>query len=330
MAMVQEEEDCFIAFFPTEAPAYGGDSIEVEFCRDIQLPPEGSIFLVYEGKRVRHVTGVRLVDNGSTLHAIIPEHVCEETVSLSAYVGDDGAPTRRVSSRDAFSYVYDNVCQMALYLARAAGDADALAGARAVKTENFSAAQVLRVPQADEKLAACFRRFDELADDQCSVFTSCDSDTGFEGGQGETLLHVAARLGLQQLATYLLSREGASAAIKQRGSNGCLPQDEALNAGLITLADVLSEYTSGRRQLQSDVTEAASGAVLIRRTRLGTHELSTDTALTSRAIGSVRRAQASGADATTSTFPRQSKTNCGGDGFFSRTGMRATTFGRER
>lgn len=107
----------------------------------------------------------------------VAEHTREENVSLCAYLCD-GPRTRQIRSRDAFSYIYDHICHMALYLAEITGDSNALKGAGQLRTPKFDAREVLETPQVDEKLTACFRRFEHIADNRVKIFKNCDINEG--------------------------------------------------------------------------------------------------------------------------------------------------------
>ena len=58
----------------------------------------------------------------------------------------------------------------------------------------------------------------------------------------ETLLHLSARLGFTQLATYLLDQPGSLEALHMKDKSGKVPEDIARERGMKLLADMLSRY----------------------------------------------------------------------------------------
>ena len=59
----------------------------------------------------------------------------------------------------------------------------------------------------------------------------------------ETLLHLSARLGFSQLATYLLDQPGSMEALHIQDKSGKLPEEIAREKGLKLLADMFSRLT---------------------------------------------------------------------------------------
>ena len=58
----------------------------------------------------------------------------------------------------------------------------------------------------------------------------------------ETLLHLSARLGFTQLATYLLDQPGSIEALHMQDKSGKVPEDIAREKGMKLLADMFSRY----------------------------------------------------------------------------------------
>jgi len=58
----------------------------------------------------------------------------------------------------------------------------------------------------------------------------------------ETLLHLSARLGFTQLATYLLDQPGSPEALQTQDKSGKVPEDIARERGMKLLADMFSRY----------------------------------------------------------------------------------------
>ena len=59
----------------------------------------------------------------------------------------------------------------------------------------------------------------------------------------ETLLHLSARLGFSQLATYLLDQPGSMEALHIQDKSGKLPEEIAREKGMKLLADMFSRLT---------------------------------------------------------------------------------------
>lgn len=70
-------------------------------------------------------------------------------------------------------------------------------------------------------------------------FSSISSSPG-----QETLLHLSARLGFTQLATYLLDQPGSMEALHIQDKSGRLPEDIAREKGMKLLADMFSRLIS--------------------------------------------------------------------------------------
>jgi A-kinase anchor protein 13 len=74
------------------------------------------------------------------------------------------------------------------------------------------------------------------------ILTQASPSYFAEPSSRETLLHFAARLGLEKVASYLLDKPGSEVAVSLPNHHGEIPQDIARDLGSDSLADLLSEY----------------------------------------------------------------------------------------
>ncbi|CAH1796674.1 unnamed protein product [Owenia fusiformis] len=234
MAEKKSSNHCRMAFSPLESPVYGGSAIVVAFSEDVFIQTDSPIYLVFQGGTERHVTTARCI-NAQTLQAVVPGHNQAESVELTVCVGPTGHTN--ILATGQFFYMKDSAHYMAQYLAASVYDPSSLEDLEQVKGINFDLAEE-DYTSLDDRLTAAFEHLD-FPEHWCMLGVDSPDE---ELLPRETLLHFAARLGLQRFAGLLLEKLGAEDALDLCNRRGELPRDIARDLCQDTLAELLSQH----------------------------------------------------------------------------------------
>ncbi|XP_071506121.1 uncharacterized protein [Diadema antillarum] len=230
-----------MTFAPVESPLYGGGQIKINFGPLSQPPEEESeVFLVFEGSRKRHVTSAKRTDY-QTYSAIIPGHDEFEEVSLTVCTlpVDCTVTQLRALFDGTFLFTADSTFYLAKYLISSVWDPDSLDSPARIKGENFNLCEE-DLSSLDHRLTCAFKHI-ERPPSWKIVTESPRIDQN--PPPRETLLHFAARCGLQEFAFYLLDHPGSDVALKLPNKDGDLAVELARASGLDSLADRMLEQS---------------------------------------------------------------------------------------
>ncbi|XP_073242389.1 rho guanine nucleotide exchange factor 28-like isoform X6 [Porites lutea] len=230
----KSSEACCMAFTPQSSPTRGGEVIFITYSDEYPLPDSGDFYMVFEGKNQRHVTTAQQL-NAFTLRAIVPDHDQAEKVSLTIYCTKDNKLGSLSSHKFSYSLEIEQI--IARLLADGASESKLFecVGSLSVISKNFS--KELK-DILDSRITNAFEFLD------LSPSWSLFGENGIENysnrnGQ-ETLLHICARLGFTQLATYLLDQPGSMEALHMKDKEGKIPEEIAREKGMTLLADMFS------------------------------------------------------------------------------------------
>ncbi|XP_050403931.2 rho guanine nucleotide exchange factor 28 isoform X3 [Patella vulgata] len=239
--MADQEED-LMTLSTKISPVYGGN-LYIVFSDDVSFPLDAELYLVFEGSRQRHVTSCDLV-NEHTLHSRIPAHAKPESVELTIY---------RVVQRSChfiasvpFYYQYDTAYFMVQFLLDSVYNTQSLDNLELVRSDRFDLANEERTT-LDERLVLAFRYI---------PFPVGWNILGYEPDikqvERETLLHFTARLGLFQVALFLLAKPGSHICVQLLNKEGYTPADLAAKNGFQELVELLSRYNTNGMVTNTD------------------------------------------------------------------------------
>ncbi|ELK18241.1 A-kinase anchor protein 13 [Pteropus alecto] len=226
---------------PQQAPLYGDCVVTVLLAEEDKVEDDVVFYLVFSGSTLHHCTSTRKVSS-DTLETIAPSHDCCETVQVLLCASKEGLPVSVVADAD-FSFVQDEACDAAQFLATSAGNQQALNFTRFLSRSGTPSADV---DSLDEKVALAFRHLKLPAD--WNVLGT--DQTLHDGGPRETLMHFAVRLGLLRLTWFLLQKPGGRGALRIHNQEGATPVSLALERGYHKLHQLLTDAS-----FLSDVVE---------------------------------------------------------------------------
>ncbi|XP_039714369.1 A-kinase anchor protein 13 isoform X4 [Pteropus medius] len=221
---------------PQQAPLYGDCVVTVLLAEEDKVEDDVVFYLVFSGSTLHHCTSTRKVSS-DTLETIAPSHDCCETVQVLLCASKEGLPVSVVADAD-FSFVQDEACDAAQFLATSAGNQQALNFTRFLSRSGTPSADV---DSLDEKVALAFRHLKLPA--EWNVLGT--DQTLHDGGPRETLMHFAVRLGLLRLTWFLLQKPGGRGALCIHNQEGATPVSLALERGYHKLHQLLTEENAG-------------------------------------------------------------------------------------
>ncbi|KAL6468623.1 hypothetical protein MHYP_G00221470 [Metynnis hypsauchen] len=235
---------------PRQAPLYGSCVLTVqlsdeELCQGEEGREYAELFLVFTGSTQRHVSSTRRVSH-DTLQAVCPAHECCESVVVTTCSADLGGFVRELAS-ERISFVQDLAFDMAQFLVGAVGRADMLEDALLLDEHQIPLQECERM---DQNLALALSHLTLPAG--WSLLGNCNAPE-----PQETLLHFAARRGLQRVARFLLRQPGAQEALALPNKQGVTPASLAQSRGHSALLELFTQwYVLGREETSTqDSTE---------------------------------------------------------------------------
>ncbi|CAL1537295.1 unnamed protein product [Lymnaea stagnalis] len=232
---------CSMAFSPLHSPVYGGETLTIGLDSDQVNPADGRYFVVFEGTRRRHVVSAHAVKSaGNCLYAIIPGHDVAEDVQITLVKLRQDSTSYLPLAQCYFRYEYDTTFYLTKFLTSSVYNDQALETLELIKSDRFDLSNEvlstldIRLSRAllNANLSSSWHLLggDSISDTHCEV--------------RETLLHFCARLGLRQVAAYLLDQPGSEDALKLPNRHGELPCTIARQNGFHDLAEMLSGYNT--------------------------------------------------------------------------------------
>ncbi|XP_037401066.1 A-kinase anchor protein 13 isoform X3 [Pygocentrus nattereri] len=227
---------------PRQAPLYGSCVLTVqlsdeELCQGEEGREYAELFLVFTGSTQRHLSSTRRVSH-DTLQAVCPAHECCESVVVTTCSADLGGLVRELAS-ERMSFVQDLAFDMAQFLVGAVGRADMLEDALLLDEHQIPLQECERM---DQNLALALSHLTLPAG--WSLLGNCNAPE-----PQETLLHFAARRGLQRVARFLLRQPGAQEALALPNKQGVTPACLAQSRGHSALLELFTQwYVLGREE----------------------------------------------------------------------------------
>ncbi|KAM4675925.1 A-kinase anchor protein 13 [Discoglossus pictus] len=216
---------------PQQAPLYGDCILTVLLTEETELEDDVVFYLQFAGSTLKHLISTRKV-NAATLETITPGHDCCEQVVVSLCASRKGFSV--VVAEENFEFVQDEAYESAQFLATNAGNQQALIFARFLDRSRPSTGDATVL---DDQITLAFQHLQLPVG--WNVLGSNQNIT--DGHLQETLMHFAARLGLCQLARFLLQQPGGRDALTVHNSEGATPLSLALERGFLKLHNLLKE-----------------------------------------------------------------------------------------
>ncbi|KAJ7999379.1 hypothetical protein DPEC_G00193790 [Dallia pectoralis] len=204
---------------PQQAPLYGQVVITVQLCDEERDEDEDGdeYFLLFSGSSQSHLTSAQRSGH-DTLQAMCPAHDCSEVVPVSLGRARPGnLPSVLTVSEQRFRFVQDLAFDMAQFLVSTAGRPDGLEGALLLDDCQIPLEECERL---DESLSLALRHL-ELPEGWSLLGSHLTNST--ELRPQETLLHFAARRGLEKVTAWLLLQPGAPEALRLTNRQGLTP-----------------------------------------------------------------------------------------------------------
>ncbi|XP_026786545.3 A-kinase anchor protein 13 isoform X1 [Pangasianodon hypophthalmus] len=237
---------------PRQAPLYGSCVLTVQLSNDELCEREDlEFFLHFTGSTQRHVSSTLKISH-DTLQLVCPAHDrCESVVVTLCSRGPDGL-VHHLSS-EQMCFVQDLALDMAQFLVSAVGQDEGTEGALLL---NECHIPLQECEKMDQSLALAFKHL------------TLPPDWSVLGGNNdlapqETLLHFAARRGLQRVASFLLQQPGARQALALPNREGATPATLAQSCGHSALLELLTQEETGTQDSTETHRRLCSGACVV-------------------------------------------------------------------
>ncbi|XP_060797046.1 A-kinase anchor protein 13 isoform X3 [Neoarius graeffei] len=219
---------------PRQAPLYGSCVLTVQLSDDELCEREDvEFFLLFTGSTQRHVSSTLKISH-DTLQLVCPAHDHSESVVVTlCSVGPDGL-VHHLSS-EQMCFVQDLALDMAQFLVSAVGQDE---GTECALLLNECHIPLQECEKMDQSLALAFKHL-ALPPDWSLLGDNHDLEPQ------ETLLHFAARRGLQQVASFFLQQPGARQALALPNREGATPATLAQSCGHSALLELLTQEEKG-------------------------------------------------------------------------------------
>ncbi|KAM6972966.1 A-kinase anchor protein 13-like [Aplochiton taeniatus] len=215
---------------PQQAPLYGDCVLTVQLADEEVSEDEEEdgveFYLLFSGSSQRHLTTTRRVSH-ATLQAICPAHNMCEAVRVTLCSARPQGPVDPLSE-ESFCYVQDLALDLARFLLTAAGAPHSPEGALLLEERQVGLKECERL---DHSLTLALGHlplppgWSVLGPQQHPAREegAADLENGTDLTACDTLLHFAARRGLQRLAVFLLQQPGGREALHVPDQQGSLP-----------------------------------------------------------------------------------------------------------
>ncbi|KAM9307081.1 rho guanine nucleotide exchange factor 28 [Pholidichthys leucotaenia] len=234
---------------PAEVPLYGQEEVSIRF--QARLPEDAEFYVALQGSTSGHVITAKRGNDGATLYFTVPGHDIAEAVSVMPYscVSDRVEPCGGEAS---LKYLRDAAQEVAEFL-NTNGDRLDPESYREVqwRFDRWTADEEPDggrsdegdLAQLDEKITRALANMDrnqqwEKSDVQPRDGGKCESELH---PPKETLLHVAVRLGLVQLACFLAHRPRGQRVLTSPNQEGETPLQLAQKGGQHAMFVVLAD-----------------------------------------------------------------------------------------
>ncbi|XP_046712808.1 A-kinase anchor protein 13 isoform X4 [Silurus meridionalis] len=219
---------------PRQAPLYGSCVLTIQLSDDeLWEREDAEFFLLVTGSTRRHVSSTLRISH-DTLQLVCPAHDrCESVVVTLCSLDPDGL-VRNLSS-EQMCFVQDLALDMAQFLVGAVGQAEGTEGALLL---NECHIPLQECEKMDQSLALAFKHLTLPPD--WSLLGDNNEPT-----PRETLLHFAARRGLQRVASFLLQQSGARRVLELPNRDGMTPATLAQSCGHNALLELLTLEETG-------------------------------------------------------------------------------------
>ncbi|XP_058256548.1 A-kinase anchor protein 13 isoform X2 [Hemibagrus wyckioides] len=237
---------------PRQAPLYGSCVLTVQLSNGERCETEDvKFFLHFTGSTQRHVSSTLRIRH-DTLQLVCPAHDrCESVVVTLFSEGPDGL-VRHLSS-EQMCFVQDLALDMAQFLLSAVGQDKGTEGALLL---NECHIPLQECEKLDQSLALAFKHL-TLRPDWSLLQDSNDLEPQ------ETLLHFAARRGLQRVASLLLHQPGARQALTLPNQEGATPATLAQSCGHNALLELLTQEETGTQDSTETRKRHCSGDYVV-------------------------------------------------------------------
>ncbi|BFY97141.1 hypothetical protein BsWGS_00188 [Bradybaena similaris] len=250
----------FMAFSPIKSPVYGGDTMFIHVDPDQLNQKDAKYFVVFEGSRRRHVVSAcQPSPSEQYLITYIPGHDIEEDVQVTLVQLLEDTSTLLTLAQSFFRYEYDPTFYLTKFLTSSVYNNHALDNLELIKSDRFDISNEV-LSTLDFRLSRSLRN-SNLATTWHLLGGDSINDAHCE--ERETLLHFCARLGLKQVAQYLLEQPGKEDALLLPNRHGELPHSVARQKGFHDLAEMLTGYnnTHGVAASQQEAVELDSAVL---------------------------------------------------------------------
>ncbi|XP_047666584.1 A-kinase anchor protein 13 isoform X3 [Tachysurus fulvidraco] len=237
---------------PRQAPLYGSCVLTVQL-GDGELceREDAEFFLIFTGSTQRHVSSTLRISH-DTLQLVCPAHDRCESVVVSLYSGGSDGLVHHPSS-EQMCFVQDLALDMAQFLLGTVGEVKGTEGALLL---NECQIPLLECEKLDQSLALAIKHLTLPPD------WSLLGDSNALEPQ-ETLLHFAARRGLQRVASFLLKQPGARQALALPNREGATPATLAQGCGHSAMLELLTQEETSTQDSTETCKRHCSGAYVV-------------------------------------------------------------------
>ncbi|XP_041436433.1 rho guanine nucleotide exchange factor 28 isoform X2 [Xenopus laevis] len=213
-------------------PLYGQMTVFATFGQDLHLPEDAEFYFVYNGSSQRHtVFAERLSSN--VLRSVFPGHNCPEPVIVTVCMHTEGYSPVIVACTPV-TYVRDPACNISHYLKLHCGSLSPTSHETILTHFGVTVKDLLRM---DRNMMLCLAS-EELKPTWNILGSASEADSFC----GETLLHLTARWGLEEVFHFLLCQPGGVSALQRENEDRETPIDIAVRSGHTGLVACLRNF----------------------------------------------------------------------------------------
>ncbi|KAE8636013.1 hypothetical protein XENTR_v10002813 [Xenopus tropicalis] len=216
----------------SEVPLYGQMIVFATFGQDLHLPEDAEFYFVYNGSSQRHVIfAERLASN--VLRSVFPGHNCPESVIVTVCMHTEGYSPVIVACTPV-TYIRDTACNISHYLKMHCGSLSPTSHETILTHFGLTVKDLLHM---DRNMMLCL-----ASEESKPIWNILGSASESGSFRGETLLHLTARWGLEEVSHFLMYQPGGVCGLHTENEDQETPIDIAARSGHIGLVARLRNF----------------------------------------------------------------------------------------
>ncbi|XP_018120644.1 rho guanine nucleotide exchange factor 28 isoform X2 [Xenopus laevis] len=216
----------------SKVPLYGQMTVFATFGQDLHLPEDAEFYFVYSGSSQRHVIFAERITS-NVLRSVFPGHNCPEPVIVTVCMHTEGYSPVIVACTPV-TYVMDTACNISQFLKVHCGSLSPTSHKTILTHFGVTVKDLLHM---DRNMMLCLAS--EELKPTWNILASAPETDSFSG---ETLLHLTARWGLEEVSHFLMYQPGGMSALHRENEDRETPIHIAVRSGHIGLVARLRNF----------------------------------------------------------------------------------------